>query len=150
MLNLLNTLTDLKELKNIAKKLSDTVSIGDIYLLSGELGSGKTTFARFFINSIFDNNSIQKPESIKSPSFPLMINYSIKNFNISHYDLYRLKNVNDLKELNIDENIKKNITIIEWPELFINKFNQQNYYLVKLKIINSNSRMIQIKYIKKN
>ena len=80
MLNLLNTLTDLKELKNIAKKLSDTVSIGDIYLLSGELGSGKTTFARFFINSIFDNNSIKKPESIKSPSFPLMINYSIKNF----------------------------------------------------------------------
>ena len=103
MYNLLKIKTDLKQLEVIAKKLAKQSSFSDIYLLNGELGTGKTTFARFFINSIFDNNLIKRPNSIKSPSFPIMINYPLQNFEIFHYDLYRLKNINELQELNIFE-----------------------------------------------
>ena len=101
MYNLLKTKTDLKQLEAIAKTIARKSIIGDIYLLSGELGAGKTTFIRFFINSIFDLNLIKRPNSIKSPSFPILINYPIKNFEVFHYDLYRLKNENEIQELNI-------------------------------------------------
>ena len=109
MYNLLKTKTDLKKLEIIAKKLATNSSFNDIYLLNGKLGTGKTTFARFFINAIFDINLIKRPNSIKSPSFPIMINYSVKNFEIFHYDLYRLKDKNELQELDIFENLKKNM-----------------------------------------
>ena len=109
MFNLLKTKTSLKQLEIIAEKLASKSLIGDIYLLSGELGAGKTTFIRFFIYSIFARNLIKKPSSIKSPSFPIMINYPVKNFEIFHYDLYRLINTSELKELNISENLKQNI-----------------------------------------
>ena len=49
---------------------------------------------------------------------------------IFHYDFYRLKNVNELRELNIFENIQKNITLIEWPEIILRYKNITNYYLL--------------------
>ena len=137
---------DLKQLEIIAKKLAKQSSFNDIYLLNGELGAGKTTFARFFINSIFDNNSIKRPNSIKSPSFPIMISYLVQNFEIFHYDLYRLKNMNELQELNIIENLKENITLIEWPQIIINSSQLNNYFFINIEIISANKRMIEINH----
>ena len=144
MFNLLKTKTELKKLEEIAKTLARKSSIGDIYLLSGELGAGKTTFIRFFINSIFDLNLIKRPNSIKSPSFPILINYPIKNFEVFHYDLYRLKNENEIQELNVIENLKKNITLIEWPQMIINNLQIDNYFLINLDIIHPRERIIKI------
>ena len=144
MFNLLKTKTSLKRLEIIAKKLANKSLIGDIYLLSGELGAGKTTFIRFFINSIFDHYLIKKPHSIKSPSFPIMINYPLKNFEVFHYDLYRIKNENEIQELNIIENLKDNITLIEWPQMIINNLQIDNYFLINLEIINLRERIIKI------
>ena len=144
MFNLLKTKTDLKQLKRIAKTLASKSLPGNIYLLNGELGAGKTTFIRFFINSIFDRYSIKKPNSIKSPSFPIMINYPVKNFEVFHYDLYRLKNENEIQELNIIENLKENITLIEWPQMIINNLQMHNYFLINLEIINPRERIIKI------
>ena len=144
MFNLLKTKTDLKQLEAIAKTLARKSIIGDIYLLSGELGAGKTTFIRFFINSIFDHNLIKRPNSIKSPSFPIMINYPVKNFEVFHYDLYRLENENEIQELNIIENLKENITLIEWPQMIINNLQIDNYFLINLEIINPRERIIKI------
>ena len=144
MFNLLKTKTKLKQLEVIAKTLASKSSIGDIYLLSGELGAGKTTFIRFFINSIFDLNMIKKPNSIKSPSFPILINYPIKNFEVFHYDLYRLKNENEIQELNVIENLKKNITLIEWPQMIIDNFQIDNYFLINLDIVNPSERILKI------
>ena len=146
MYNLLKTKIDLKQLEIIAKKLAKQSSFNDIYLLNGELGAGKTTFARFFINSIFDNNSIKRPNSIKSPSFPIMISYLVQNFEIFHYDLYRLKNMNELQELNIIENLKKNITLIEWPHMIINGSQFNNYFFINIEILSTNKRMIEISH----
>jgi tRNA A37 threonylcarbamoyladenosine biosynthesis protein TsaE len=66
---------NLTELNNIAKELAYKANISDLYLLEGELGVGKTTFARLFINSLHDKFDIIRPKNIKSPSFPIMINY---------------------------------------------------------------------------
>ena len=144
MFNLLKTKTDLKQLEIIAKTLARKSILGDIYLLSGELGAGKTTFIRFFINSIFDLNLIKRPNSIKSPSFPILINYPIKNFEVFHYDLYRLKNENEIRELNIIENLEENITLIEWPQMIIDNHQIDNYFLVNLDIVNPSERIIKI------
>jgi len=144
LFNLLKTKTDLKQLEVIAKMLARKSIIGDIYLLSGELGAGKTTFIRFFINSIFELNLIKRPNSIKSPSFPILINYPIKNFEVFHYDLYRLKNENEIQELNIIENLKKNITLIEWPQMIINNLQINNYFLINLDIVDPSERIIKI------
>ena len=144
MFYLLKKKANLQQIKIVAKKLAQYSVPGDIYLLNGELGSGKTTFTRFFINSIFEKNFIKKPHSIKSPSFPIMINYPLKNFEVFHYDLYRLINESELKELNINENLKKNITLIEWPQLIINSSQINNYFFINLKIITPNERMIEI------
>ena len=61
-----------------------------------------------------------------------------------HYDFYRLENINELAELNIFENIKNNISIIEWPKKLIKYKDIENYYLIKIKILNSFMRAIEI------
>ena len=144
MFDLFKKKVNLQQIKIVAQNLAQNSVPGDIYLLKGELGSGKTTFTRFFINSIFEKNFIKKPHSIKSPTFPIMINYPLKNFEVFHYDLYRLVNENELKELNINENLKKNITLIEWPQLIINSSQINNYFFINLKIITPNERMMDI------
>ena len=149
MFNLLKTKTNLKRLEIIAKKLASKSLIGDIYLLSGELGAGKTTFIRFFIYSIFACNLIKKPNSIKSPSFPIMINYPVINFEVFHYDLYRLRNKNEIRELNIIENLKENLTLIEWPQLIINSLQIDNYFLINLEFVNPSERIIKITHTHK-
>ena len=141
---MLKTKTDLKELQAIANTLAKKSLIGDIYLLSGELGAGKTTFIRYYINALFDRYAIKRPNLIRSPSFPILINYTVKNFELFHYDLYRLRNEDEIQELNIIENLKDNITLIEWPNIIINSSKIDNYFLINLEIINSNEREIMI------
>ena len=72
---------DLLGLKSCAINLANNTNIGDIFLLTGDLGVGKTTFTRFFINSLYDKYSIEKPKNIKSPSYPILINYPLLNLN---------------------------------------------------------------------
>ncbi len=136
--------TNITKLKDIAERFAGKIQKGNVVLFEGELGAGKTTFTRFLINSIFEKESLKKPYSIKSPSFPIMISYQLKNFQIFHYDFYRLENNNELAELNIFENIKNNISIIEWPKKLIKYKDIENYYLIKIKILNSFMRAIEI------
>ena len=135
---------NLLELDNFAKKLANYSNIGDIYLLKGDLGAGKTTFARSFINSLFDKNKVTRPDIINSPSFPIMINYHLIDFEIEHYDLYRLIDKNELLEIGIFENAKEVISIIEWPDIILKNFKLKNYFLIQLEIININYRSIKI------
>ena len=64
---------DLKGLENFCEDVSLNLKVGDIICLFGELGSGKTTFSRYLINSIYKNHKLEKPISIKSPSFPILM-----------------------------------------------------------------------------
>ena len=80
----------IKQLQSFAKKVSKKIKVGDSIYLHGDLGSGKTTFARFLINSIQSNNKVKKDE-VLSPTFTLVQYYNIKKIPIAHYDLYRIK-----------------------------------------------------------
>ena len=140
---------NLSELKDFSKKLSTKTEVGDIYLLDGDLGSGKTTFARFFINALSDKEKIIRPDTIKSPSFPIMINYPFLDYEIYHYDLYRLKNKNELSEIGFFEFLEHNISIVEWPDLVINNFKLSNYYIIKFKFIDINKRLITFDHSEK-
>ena len=101
---------------SLAKKISKILKNGDVVFLHGEIGVGKTTFVRFIINHLQVKNRIKK-SNILSPTFNIVYEYKINKLNIHHYDLYRIKNYNDVLELGMFENLKKHIKIIEWPEL---------------------------------
>ncbi len=134
---------DLKSLEIFCKSVSLNLKVGDIICLSGELGSGKTTFARNLINSIFQNNKMEKPLFIKSPSFPLLITYEVNNFEIYHYDLYRLSKSSELDEMNIFEELNNSITLIEWPEIVINKLKSYDFYSLNFTIIDEKTRHLK-------
>ena len=137
------TLTlDLPRLEQFGEKLAQNLDHGNILCLFGELGSGKTTFARSVIRSIYKKQNFEAPHSIKSPSFPILITYEVNNIEIYHYDLYRISNTSELFELNIFENLENSITLIEWPEIILKEIKSKKYFSVKFDIIDSFSRKI--------
>ncbi len=113
-------ISSIRELGKIADKIKKILSPGDVVFLYGEIGVGKTTFARLLING-FENEKKLKKSEILSPTFNIVFEYEIKEFTIKHFDLYRLKNSNDIKNIGLFENLEQSITLIEWPELIINK-----------------------------
>ena len=113
-------ISSIRELGKIADKIKKILSPGDVVFLYGEIGVGKTTFARLLINS-FENKKKLKKSEVLSPTFNIVFEYEIKEFTIKHFDLYRLKNSNDIKNVGLFENLEQSITLIEWPELIINK-----------------------------
>ena len=110
----------LKDLQKITNKISEIILPGDYLFLSGEIGVGKTTFARLLINS-FENEKKLKKSEVLSPTFNIVFEYEIKELTIKHFDLYRLKNNNDIKNIGLFENLEESITLIEWPELIKDK-----------------------------
>ena len=113
-------ISSIHDLEKISNKIKKKLTPGDVIFLYGEIGVGKTTFARFLINS-FENEKKLKKSEVLSPTFNIVFEYEIKEFTIKHFDLYRLKNDNDIKNIGLFENSEQNITLIEWPELIKNK-----------------------------
>ena len=113
-------ISSLKDLHKFTNKISEIILPGDYLFLFGEIGVGKTTFARQLINVFELKNNIKKSE-VPSPTFNILFEYELKDFIIKHYDLYRLKNAEEIKNLELFENEEKSITLIEWPELIKNK-----------------------------
>ena len=109
-------LKSIKDTQNFSKNISRIISAGDIIFLYGEIGVGKTTFVRFFINYLESKNGI-KNSDVLSPTFNIVYDYDIGNIKILHYDLYRLKNYKDISQLGMFETSKDHIKIVEWPEL---------------------------------
>ena len=113
-------LKSLKDTQNFSKNISQIISAGDIIFLYGEIGVGKTTFVRFFINSLESKNKIKNSE-VLSPTFNIVYDYDVGNLKILHYDLYRLKNYKDISQLGMFETSNDSIKIVEWPELIESK-----------------------------
>ena len=105
-----------KNTKSVAEKFSKLINQGDFILLSGNLGVGKTTFIKYVINFLQKVNK-QKISEVTSPTFTVINEYQIKKILIKHYDLYRIKNKKELNNLGIQENLKDQITFVEWPEI---------------------------------
>ena len=109
-------LKSLEDTQNFSKNISKIIKAGDIIFLYGEIGVGKTTFVRFFINHLESKNKIKKSD-VLSPTFNIVYDYDVGNVKILHYDLFRLKNYNDISQLGMFETSSEYIKIIEWPEL---------------------------------
>ena len=113
----ISSIPDLQKITNRIKKI---LLPGDVIFLYGQIGVGKTTFARLLINN-YENEKKLKKSEVLSPTFNIVFEYDIKDFTIEHYDLYRLKNEKEIKNIGLFANLKQNITIVEWPELIKNK-----------------------------
>ena len=105
--------------KELAKELSNYLKGGEIIFLYGEMGVGKTTLVKYLINQFQIKKNLRTSE-VTSPTFNLLNEYDVDDLSIKHYDLFRLKDKSELKNLDIFENNKNVITLIEWPQL-INK-----------------------------
>ena len=141
-------ISSIRELEKIADKIKKKLLLGDVVFLYGEIGVGKTTFARLLINS-FENQVKIKKSEVLSPTFNIVFEYQIKKFKIKHFDLYRLKNSNDIKNIGLSENLEESITLIEWPELIKDKpqnrldlfFEYEENYNKRSLIIKTNGRL---------
>ena len=141
-------ISSIRELEKIADKIKKKLLLGDVVFLYGEIGVGKTTFARLLINSFENEKKIKKSE-VLSPTFNIVFEYEIKEFTIKHFDLYRLKNDNDIINVGLYENLEQSITLIEWPELIKNKpqnrldlfFEYEEDYNERSLIIKTNGRL---------
>ena len=132
----------LDHLKLISHKIADNVSKNDCIFLIGEIGVGKTTFTRNFINYLQKREGVKETE-VLSPTFNLLYEYDIKNFKVMHYDLYRIKNRKDLDQLGIFKEDLSSIKIFEWPELV--ETNPENRLELHLKYSNKeNERELSI------
>ncbi len=99
------------ETADLAAKLAKLARPGDILLLSGPLGAGKSWFARAFIRARTGHQTLEVP----SPTFTLVQSYQTTDVVIWHYDLWRLSGPDDLEELAWEE-AQGGIILIEWPE----------------------------------
>jgi tRNA threonylcarbamoyladenosine biosynthesis protein TsaE len=84
------------------------------------MGVGKTTFVRYLINKFQKNNKLKTTE-VTSPTFNLLNQYQINQIKIDHYDLFRLKSVEEIKNLGLFEDNTNTVTIIEWPQIIKEK-----------------------------
>jgi tRNA threonylcarbamoyladenosine biosynthesis protein TsaE len=108
----------------IAKNFSKIVKKGDVVFFHGEIGVGKTTFIRHLVNCLQVSNHLN-PTEVTSPTFNLVNEYDVGVFIIQHYDLYRITNCDETKNIGLLENQKEILTLIEWPEKINNKINNK-------------------------
>ena len=106
----------------IAKEFTNIFVNGDIVFLIGEMGVGKTTFVRYLINEFQKKNNLDLTE-VTSPTFNILNEYQIENINIKHYDLFRLKEFNEINNLGILEDTENSLILIEWPTLLLDNLN---------------------------
>lgn len=99
------------ETEQIAAALALKAVPGDLFALSGDLGAGKSTFARAFIRTLLGDMEAEVP----SPTFTLVQSYSA-DFEIYHTDLYRLEDPEEVYDLGLDEERDSSVILVEWPD----------------------------------
>ena len=109
-----------KKTEELAKKISKKLKLGHVLFFIGEMGVGKTTFIKYLINKFQKKNKLKLTE-VTSPTFNLLNEYEINEIKINHYDLFRLKSIDEVKNLDLFDNNANTITLIEWPQLIKKK-----------------------------
>ncbi len=97
--------------RRLAQNLAPRLRTGDVVALSGDLGAGKTTFARALIQALTSPD-----EEVPSPTFTLIQTYSAQGFEISHFDLYRISDSLEVVELGWDDAVASGVVLVEWPD----------------------------------
>jgi len=137
-------ITSEKLTRELAKKFTKYLKGGEFVFLYGEMGVGKTTFVKYFINEYQKINNLTQTE-ITSPTFSLLNEYQVKDIRIKHYDLFRINKKEDINNLDIFEKNNKLITLIEWPQLIADK-QDIKYIALTFNYLNDlNDRSVDIK-----
>jgi tRNA threonylcarbamoyladenosine biosynthesis protein TsaE len=110
------SLQNLSATRALAGKIAPWARPGDVVALRGALGTGKTAFARAFIEAFAGHVGAKPPEEIPSPTFTLVQIYEFGDSVIYHFDLYRLEAPTDAYELGIEDAFGDSISLIEWPD----------------------------------
>ena len=134
-----------KKTEELANKFIKRLSFGDIVFLYGEIGVGKTTFVRYLINGFQKANNLKLTE-VTSPTFNLINEYEINQFKINHYDLFRIKSLDEIRNLDLFDDLLNSITLVEWPQI-INKKPKNLIELIFKYNDNHQERSVQIKGI---
>ncbi len=100
------------DVAQFAQELAFMSQPGDLIALSGDLGAGKTTFARSYIRALVDDTQHEIP----SPTYTLVQTYETPRMGVAHFDLYRLNEPEELLELGLDHFLQSGVALIEWPE----------------------------------
>ena len=132
---------NLKETKAFAKKFAKLLVGGEIILLNGDLGAGKTTFTREVLKAL------GVKDEVTSPTFTIMREYKTKKFNIYHFDMYRLSCGQDAIDYGLEEYIYsdsgKNIVFIEWSDNIKDILNGK-FIEINIKLVDNNKRLFEI------
>ena len=133
-----------EETKEFAKEFAKKLKIGDVVILSGDLGSGKTKF----VEGVLSNFGLEN--EISSPTFTIVNEYKKDDINIYHFDVYRLEDSDEFYGIGGEEYFEKGICLIEWGEIIEdalpNKYIKINF---KRNIEDDNKREINIDYVGK-
>jgi tRNA threonylcarbamoyladenosine biosynthesis protein TsaE len=130
-----------RQTEALAEKLADTFSTGDIVVLSGPLGSGKTVFVRGLARGRGISGDL-----VNSPSFTLVNEYPGKT-PIYHFDFYRIKSVDELTEIGLDDYVGRDgLVVIEWGERVSDEL-PRPHYLVSFAIVGEEHREIAISVV---
>ena len=130
---------NLDDTEKLATMLASNTTNGDIFCLNGNLGAGKTAFAKFFIQHLTTKNTV-----VASPTFSIMQTYfNEKLGELYHMDLYRINHVDDLFELGIEEILATYICLIEWSEK-LEVFMPKNSIQIDISVNLDSSRLFTI------
>lgn len=108
---MIETIVNQAGMEALARTLASMAKPRDVILLYGDLGMGKTVFSRAFVQSLTSPD-----EDVPSPTFTLVQLYDTDKGTIWHFDLYRLKQPDEVYELGFEEALSDGISLIEWPE----------------------------------
>ena len=125
-----------EETKNLAKNLSENLSGGEVILLNGELGAGKTTFTKGLAAGL------GSAKTVVSPTFTIMHEYADGRLPLYHFDMYRITSEDELYELGLEEYLYENgVSVIEW-----NKFERLPEKVITVDIVSlgGDKRKIEI------
>jgi len=130
-----------KNLNTIAKNIIENIN-SKILFIYGPMGAGKTTLTKALVNAIGGNK-----DDVSSPTFSIVNEYVAGSETIYHFDLYRIKNIEEAYNFGIEEYLySNNWIIVEWPQT-IEELMTDNYNRIDIKINNDNSRTLNLKSI---
>lgn len=135
-------LTGAGETRQLAASIASQLAVGDVVLLHGDLGAGKTTFVQGLAQALGAG------EQIQSPTFTLVAEHEIRLGTLYHLDLYRLNDPAELESFGYGSLIEPvdGITVIEWPER-AGDWLPDRYLLVQLDYVDADRRRVEVRWV---